>query len=450
MSALAQERVNFSELCGFFSKQWDAAEAVGRHKYTLFGGARGPGKSYWLRWMLVRLLIGWAMEGHRNVRVMLASMDYPTLDDRQISKVEVEFPAWLGTYKTGDREFILAPEYGRGVLAFRNLDNPSKYKGSEWAAIAVDELTENPFRTFNNLRGSLRWPGIDQTKFLAASNPDGRYNGWVRQLWVLRDFSGDYEALAPMSDEFVFVPALPVDNPMLSEDYWNDLNTQPEHTRKAWVEGDWFASVEGLVYGEFNAENVSDYLPNPDLLVELAFDDGYVDPRAILFIQRTSRHIYVFDEIYESRRLEEEHVEAVLDRMGQWFGWLEPGEPGEEPRVVWENPDDILKPAVMPEIAIGSSEANILMRHFRKHDIVARGGTHKVVEGIKVVRRHVRDGKGYRALQVSPRCKHTIEEITTGYQYPPEGTKKDDEKPLDGNDHACDAFRYWAFMRAKK
>jgi phage terminase large subunit len=121
--------------------------------------------------------------------------------------------------------------------------------------------------------------------------------------------------------------------------------------------------------------------------------------------------------------------------MGQWFGWAD---------------DDHTRPNKLPEIAAGSPEAVELHKHFQKRDIVARFAVHKVVEGIKVVRRHILDGKKYRALQVSPLCKHFIEELTIGYQYPPEGTKRDDEKPLDGNDHACDAFRYWAWLRARR
>lgn len=50
-------RVRFSDLCHFTAKQWQATEAADSHRYTLFGGSRGPGKSYWLRWYLVRFLI---------------------------------------------------------------------------------------------------------------------------------------------------------------------------------------------------------------------------------------------------------------------------------------------------------------------------------------------------------------------------------------------------------
>jgi hypothetical protein len=65
------------------------------------------------------------------------------------------------------------------VIAFRNLDDVSKYKSAEFAAIGVDELTQNTEDIFIFLRTRLRWTGVDNTRFLAATNPDG-----IGYLWV--------------------------------------------------------------------------------------------------------------------------------------------------------------------------------------------------------------------------------------------------------------------------
>lgn len=89
------------------------------------------------------------------------------------------------------------------------------------------------------------------------------------------------------------------------------------------------------------------------------------------------------------------------------------------------------------------------MRRFKQANIPARGGTHIVVEGVKVMRGLVCDGQNYRTLKINKRCANTINEITRGYRYP-EGAKRDNEKPADGNDHACDALRYWCWMRARR
>jgi hypothetical protein len=84
--------------------------------------------SYILRWSLVSLLMYWyATENLRNITVGLFCEDYPSLNDRHISKIEFEFPQWLGTLNKSSHEFIMNPKYGGGKIAMRNLDEPSKY-----------------------------------------------------------------------------------------------------------------------------------------------------------------------------------------------------------------------------------------------------------------------------------------------------------------------------------
>ena len=421
------KEMTFSDLCGFSDKQWVATETADVKRYTLFGGSRGPGKSYWLRWYVLRRLLQWAAQGFRGVRVMLACEDYPSLYERQVSKVQIEFPASLGTYQAGRNEFRLHEQYGSGVIAFRNLDDPSKYQSAEFALMAIDEITKNAERTFHIMRGSLRWPGIDDVAIVAASNPEAN---WVRDYWLEHRLP---EELHGMEDDFAFVAALPEDNPHLPQSYWDMLDTLPGALRQAWRYGDWYAAVEGLVYDNFNAENITDEEPDLDRPVELAIDDGYVDPRATLFIQRKENgDILVFDELYQTKRLEEEtlaDITDVTDRHG----------------------------VKRPELAAVSHEAVALQRRLREANIPARnwlatkagGGGSTRLQAIQVTRGLICDGKGYRAIKVHKRCKNLLDEIMAGYKYP-EGTKGVNEKPTDGNDHACDALSSWVWLRARR
>lgn len=456
----------FSEMCGFFDKQWLATETADRHLYTLYGGARGPGKSYWLRWYCVRRLLKWASHGHRNVRVGLFCEDYPALVERQINKIQTEFPRWLGELKdtrTDGLCFFLKSEYGGGKIALRNLDDPSKFQSAEFAGMAIDELTRNREKTkngtifFDELRGSLRWAGITDPFFIAATNPNGVGQKWVRSLFIEKRLP---DALAGHENEFAFVPGEPRDNPHLAQTYWDMLNTLDDKLYQAWVKGNWYVNFEGVVYDQFGAENLTDDEPDFDLPFELAFDDGYIDPRAILFIQRKGADILVFDEIYESRKLDETHVKFVLEKCVRWakrelpemWGTFSLTDAAQWCRAQTEHlPDGTIRAAIpFPEMAIGSSEAKQLMRRFQMADIPARGGTHEVVEGVKLVRRLIKDAQGVRTLKVHRRCANLIRELSSDYQYAPEGSRGDDEKPLDGNDHACDALRYWVWMRARR
>jgi len=146
----------------------------------------------------------------------------------------------LGTFNESKKEFTLADDYGGGIIAFRNLDDPSKYLSVEFAVIAIDEINRNPKTTFDMLRSRHRWPGIKDTKFIAGCNPLGE--AWVKNVWVKRLFPPNEQE----QYEFVYVPALPTDNPHLPPEYYKSLESLPDTQRKAYLEGNWDAFDETL------------------------------------------------------------------------------------------------------------------------------------------------------------------------------------------------------------
>lgn len=454
--------ITFSEMCGFSEKQWTATETANDHKYTLFGGSRGPGKSYWLRWYHVRRLLGWAALGLRGVNVMLACEDYPSLKDRHISKIAIEFPAWLGELKETKEKglgFHLRPQFGGGSILLRNLDDPSKFMSAEFAGIGIDELTKNPLSTFDILRGSLRWPGIADTYFVAATNPAAN---WVRDYWIEGNLP---DALKRDADQFAFVPALPTDNPHLDPSYWQMLETLSGPLREAWLHGDWYAAVEGLVYDNFNADNIVETEPDPERPFELAIDDGYIDPRATLFIQRQANgDVLVFDELYETKTLEEETIRHIFDRCLAHFGNGEFGERLSSNNIEWDNLDAQGKAETAgryglrtPELAAVSHEAVALQNRLRRANIPARnwmavtagGGQSTRLAAITMTRGLICDGNGYRAIKVHRRCRKLLDEINAGYKYP-EGKHGLETKPEDGNDHAANALESYVWMRMRR
>jgi hypothetical protein len=235
------EKLKFTELANFFPKQIEAQNASKRFKFVLFGGSLGSGKSRWLRWMALYWLIKfYAKYNIKGIRAGVFSEDYPSLNDRHLTKIKYEFPAWLGKFNEAKHEFTLAPEYGEGIIAFRNLDDPEKYLSVEFAIECVDEINRNEEPTFVELRKRLRWPGIPDVKFLAGCNPIGK--AWVKNRWVKRMFPSNEKE----QYEFVFVPALPTDNPHLPPEYYKSLESLPDNQRKAMLEGNWDAFDEGL------------------------------------------------------------------------------------------------------------------------------------------------------------------------------------------------------------
>jgi hypothetical protein len=293
------KEIDFDELANFTPKQKEACDLSDMHKYTLYGGAMGGGKSYWLRWNLIRFLILWAVELKLiGVRVGLFSHDFPTLNDRQLSKVKYEFPEYLGIYKGGDHEFILNPQYGSGVIAFRNLDDVAKYKSAEFAAIGLEETTENSKDVFDMLRTRIRWPGIANTKLIGGTNPGGIGHEWVRALWIDKK----YEPTEKEQKEFAFIQSLPKDNPHLTQSYFDQLAGLPEKLRKAFLEGNWDI-FEGQVFTEWDRTvhvvKASDrpVFPNYDMFI--CFDYGYTAPGAMHWMAVDyDGNLIVYRELY--------------------------------------------------------------------------------------------------------------------------------------------------------
>lgn len=257
-------------------------------KYILYGGAKFGGKSNALRWVSLYMLLRWASLGFRGVRVGLFCEDYPAVKDRQLTKIAQEFPSWLGTLgdnKIEGLSFILKPQFGSGVLALRNLDDPAKYASSEYALLAVDELTLNPESVFLQLRSIMRWPGIEDTKFIAGTNPIGIGMAWVKKLWITRDFpSNEKEA-----DRFFFIPAKASDNPYKSSSYEDQLAGLSTNLRRAYLEGSWDV-YEGQMFTEYDpALHVCDPFSIPAHWRKYrAVDHGRTAP--------TSCHWYAVDE----------------------------------------------------------------------------------------------------------------------------------------------------------
>lgn len=252
-----RQKVNFDvDVAKFTPRQLEAAYALDGHevKFLLYGGALGGGKSYFLRWVAVRLLMNYFSDyGLRYVQVMLACEDYPSLKDRQISKMAREFPSWLGTmfvdHKEYGRCFILHEDYGSGVICLRNLDDPAKYQSAEFAAILVDELTKNDLGTFTDLRMRLRWTGKVGEKtinipdlecvFIGATNPGGVGHMFCKNLWMDKVFPEEFLRPIDYSKTFAYIPSKAEDNPHLDAAYWVQLQTLPPHLRAAFRDGSW-------------------------------------------------------------------------------------------------------------------------------------------------------------------------------------------------------------------
>lgn len=278
--------IAFSQLANFQPKQQQALETLFNPlcKYMLYGGAGSGGKSYWLRWTALALVLYYTYKYDlQGVEVGLFSEDYPTLRDRQIGKIKREFPLWLGELRNSQDTgyaYHIKEEYGGGMIKLRNLDDPSKYASAEFAAILVEEITKNKQEMFDDLRFRMRWSGVEDVKFAAATNPGQIGHAWVRNKWVKPDPNN----LDKEQARFFYVPATVYDNKFIPEDYIKQLEALPEKKRKMLLLGSWDVP-EGQVFDEWNDDlhTMKPFIPSNENTHALWGDWGYSEKSAAAF-----------------------------------------------------------------------------------------------------------------------------------------------------------------------
>jgi hypothetical protein len=287
-----QQKLDFDkDVAKFTDRQMEVCAIIDQlqGKYILYGGCLGGGKSYLLRWIAARMLMTWFFQkGLKWVQVMLACEDYPSLKDRQLTKIAREFPVWLGKsysdHKDYGRCFILDAAYGNGVICFRNLDDASKYQSAEFAAILVDELTKNPYETFNDLRMRLRWPGLTDTEtfFIGGTNPGGVGHAYCKAFWIDKIYPEEFKSPVDYSSKFAFVKSKAEDNPYLDASYWGMLNTLPVHLRSAFKDGSWDTFVGQALQEWSRVHHVIKPIPVlKDRPMFMTFDWGFGAPFSV-------------------------------------------------------------------------------------------------------------------------------------------------------------------------
>ena len=276
-----------------------------RAKYTAYGGARGGGKS----WALRRKLIGLCLR-YPTIRCLLVRRTYAELKANHLAPFLSEYGRVV-SYSEGEKAISL-PNGSRIFFGYCASDRDLlRYQGQEYDIIAIDEATQLSEYQFSVFKACLRGCNDFPKRMYLTCNPGGVGHGWVKRLFVDRDFRDD-----ETPDDHLFIQALVYDNEVLTKKdsgYVKQLESLPKRLRDAWLCGRWDV-FEGQFFPEFNySKHVCDgsVIDTQALRHFVAFDYGFDMTAALLMGVDTEGNLFVIDEFCSSGLTLSEAAEAI-------------------------------------------------------------------------------------------------------------------------------------------
>ena len=216
-----------------------------RARYTAYGGARGGGKS----WALRRKLVGLCLR-YPGIKCLLVRRSFGELKSNHVRPLLEEYGDAL-RWCEGEK-LLRFPNQSVIAMGFCACDRDAlRYQGQEYDVIAIDEATQLSEYQFSIFKACLRGVGNVPRRMYLTCNPGGIGHGWVKRLFVDREYRSDESA-----EDYCFIPAQVYDNPVLLKAdpaYVKQLESLPKKLKDAWLYGNWDV-FEGQFFPEFRQE----------------------------------------------------------------------------------------------------------------------------------------------------------------------------------------------------
>jgi PBSX family phage terminase large subunit len=290
-------------------KQREAAQIADKNLITLYGGAVRGGKSYWL----ILLIFTYAMQ-HDKSRWAIIRANYTTLKSTLLVTFNKLLSEGLGRYiaKFNQQDYTVTLTNGSQIVFFaENYDNDkelNRFRGLEVNGFAIDEINEIQEATFYKcIERAGSWQGSKgcPIKILATCNPADN--------WVKDQFYDRWENNT-LPHNWAYVPSKITDNPHISKEYIESLKSLPEHQYDVFVNGNWNAKLEGVIFNRFELRYFS---PSETLTKSFETSIGYADiadegkdATAAPIGRNIGKDIYITDVLFS--KLNSDHTIPVL------------------------------------------------------------------------------------------------------------------------------------------
>lgn len=405
---------------------WQLKVAKDKHRFRVICAGRRSGKS-----VLARLtLLKWALTEIGTY--YLVSPTYRQAKSIHWNELRREVPrTW--TQKTNETELSITLKNG-SVIELKGAENPDALRGVKLRGLVIDEIAS--IRNWEWLWSEVLRPTLTdyEAPAIFISTPKGYNHFYV--LYEEGQKEGDYKSWKFTSYDNPYIPKQEIDNAKteLTEDTFAQ-----EYMAD-------FKKFTGLVYKGFEREvHVIEPFDIPeDYTIYRGIDFGSTNPTAVLWLAvDNDENIFIADEHYEKGQTIDYHAGRINSNKLSGRVSATYGDPSGAQWITEFAQRGIY---ITPATKETGTNLNTWVRY----------GIEKVAEKLKIIPGHVvydvhgrvDRAEGMPELFIFRNCDNTIRELETYRWKEKSVTQAQDlnepDVPEKANDHALDAFRYFA------
>lgn len=224
-------------------KQREAFKA--RSRYVAYGGARGGGKSWFVRWCAVLLALFFA-----GIKILITRKTYKELLNNHIAPM-LKMLHGVATYNRSDKFFTFPNGSTIWFGYCANDGDLGQYQGAEYDVWFADEAGQFQEHWLTEIDACVRGVNEFPKRTIYTLNPGGPSHGYFKRIFVDRKFNENEHP-----EDYTFIQALCTDNDALLKsqpEYMRSLEKLPPKIREAWLYGRWDV-YEGQFFEDFRLE----------------------------------------------------------------------------------------------------------------------------------------------------------------------------------------------------
>ena len=421
-----------------------------RKKHCGYGGARGGGKSWVVRFKACLLANRYGRENRWSEGIKICIVRRTLVDVRNNHIIPMKSMLFgLAKYNQTERTFYFENGSTIHFEYYDNENDSNHFQGVEYDVIFIEEATQLPEEWIKNIAASCRGANSYPHRVYYTCNPGGQGHQYIKRIFIDRIYQ---EGEDPA--DYEFVQAKVTDNKVLMEmdpGYITFLKNLPPKKRKAWLDGDWDI-YEGQFFSEFvnDPDHYQDrrwthvidpFPPRKHWTIYRSFDWGSRKPFSCgWWAVDEDDVLYRIMELYGVQRsngeaLPDEGLKWHADKVFAEIARIE----NEHEWLKGKQIHGVADPAIFKEDG-GPSIAEAGYRHGVYFD---RGSNARIAGWDQVHYRLTFSEDGYPRMYFFRNCKDTIRTLPLLMH----DKHIVDDVDSDGEDHAADEIRYMCMDR---